>query len=116
MKKVLVKLNTNPYTCVDIWFTNSRHLFVKQSSKIGHVCSDIDSLAGAVAHNESRSQMVVGIFAPNSSYLVHELGHAVVNLFDYVGMGINIPTTEPFAYMLENLYQQCTDHLNEWSL
>ncbi len=113
MRKVLVKLDTHPYG-VDIWFTNSELLHAKQVSKIRKE-PPIKECAGLVSSNDSRSQMVIGIFVPSSAVLVHEISHAVINVFDCIGMDINTWTTEAFAYLIESLYQQCTNHLNEWS-
>lgn len=116
MRKVLVKLDSRPYF-TDVWFTNSRALYAQQVSKIRQdpAALDIDDLAGVVSSNESRSQMVVGIFVGDSSVLVHELSHAVLNVFHAIGMEANTWTTEAFAYLMESFYQQCTDHLNSWS-
>lgn len=116
MKKVLVKLNCNPYTNVNIWFTNSHKLYMLQVAKIrDEVGLPEYSCEGVVSSDDSRGNMVIGIFSPKSDLLVHELSHAVINIFHFIGMEVNTHTTEAFAYMLESLYKQCTDHLNEWS-
>lgn len=116
MKKVLVKLNCSPYSNVDVWFTNSHKLYSRQVEKISEDPPVLeDEAAGVVSSNDSRGRMVVGMFYPNSDLLVHELSHVVINIFHFIGMEINVHTTEAFAYMLESLYKQCTDHLNEWS-
>lgn len=116
MKKVLVKLDCHPYF-TNVWFTNSRILYAKQVSKIrpDPAALDVEDLLGVVSPNDSRSQMVIGFFDCDSAVLVHELSHAVINIFHAVGMDVNTHTTEAFAYLLESLYQQCTNHLNEWS-
>ncbi|WPJ72188.1 hypothetical protein DEEACLCL_00171 [Salmonella phage CRW-SP2] len=119
MKKVLVKLNTSPYTNVDIWFTNSQILYEKKILEIRQIKKDLglENMAGIVDSNKPyRNQMVIGLFDNNSFTLVHEVSHATINLFHAVSMKVNVQTTEAFAYMLESLYQQCTNHLNEWSL
>lgn len=117
MKRVLVKLNCNPYTNVNIWFTNSHKLYSLQVMKIRDepAIQEYDS-AGVVSADDSRGNMVIGMFCSSSDVLVHELSHAVINIFHFIGMDVNIHTTEAFAYMLESLYKQCTDNLNEWSL
>lgn len=114
MKKVLVKLNCSPYN-VDIWFTNSHKLYQQRVIKIRGDDGVPEDCSGVVSSTESRGRMVIGIFGCDSSILVHELSHSVINLFHHVGMPINIDTTEAFAYMIESLYQQCTNYLNEWS-
>lgn len=117
MRKVLVKLDSHPYF-TDVWFTNSRALYAQQVSKIRQdpAALDIDDLAGVVSSNDSRSQMVVGVFVGDSYVLVHELSHAVINVFYAIGMDANTWTTEAFAYLMESFYRQCTDHLNAWSV
>jgi hypothetical protein len=116
MRKVLVKLDCHPYF-PDIWFTNSRILFSQQLSKIRDdgVPNDFGDTIGMVSSNESRGKMVVGVFIPNSGVLVHELSHAVINIFEAVNMTANTHTTEAFAYLLESLYNQCNHYLNLWS-
>lgn len=55
------------------------------------------------------------IYFPNcdemlSKIVAHECFHAVANLFDHIG---ETNTGEPFAYMLEWLFQKCEDTKNE---
>ena len=117
MKKVLVKLDCQPYF-PDVWFTNSRVLFSQQVSKIREegIPQDFGDTIGMVSSNESRSKMVVGVFISDSGVLVHELSHAVINIFEAINMVANTHTTEAFAYLLESLYNQCNNHLNSWSI
>ncbi|AGY47625.1 hypothetical protein Maynard_108 [Salmonella phage Maynard] len=116
MRKVLVKLDCHPYF-PDIWFTNSRILFLQQLSKIRDegIIHDLEDTIGMVSSDESRGKMVVGVFISDSGVLVHELSHAVINIFEAVNMVANTHTTEAFAYLLESLYNQCNHHLNLWS-
>ncbi|QIO03286.1 hypothetical protein HYQ37_gp081 [Salmonella phage pertopsoe] len=116
MRKVLVKLDCHPYF-PDIWFTNSRILFLQQLSKIRDegIIHDLEDTIGMVSSDESRGKMVVGVFISDSGVLVHELSHAVINIFESVNMVANTHTTEAFAYLLESLYNQCNHHLNLWS-
>lgn len=111
--KALIKLNTGPYTNVDIWFTNSPLLLEQQTKKFRDEPANASENAGIVTYNECRNQMVVGYFVNNPAVLSHELSHAVISLFSYIGMPINEETTEPFAYILEYLMDQCLDMLEK---
>ncbi|QPL10939.1 hypothetical protein PP754_gp098 [Pectobacterium phage Possum] len=111
--KTLIKLDTGPYTNVNIWFTNSSLLLEQQTKKFRDTPINANECAGIVTYNESRNQMVVGYFVSNLAVLSHELSHAVISLFAYIGMPINEETTEPFAYMLEYLTDQCLDILEK---
>lgn len=108
--KLLIKLNIHPYY-QDVWFTNSRILYVKQVSKIRDDVIDVHDYLGIVSYSESRSSIVIGCFNGDVPTLVHELSHACIDILEGVGMDVNIHTTEAFAYLIESLTRQCIEYL-----
>lgn len=113
MIKFMTKLNTSPYNG-DIWFTNSESLYLRKRSEIGVVSQpNLGSAGGMTTYFEDGWQQVVGLFNGDRATLVHELSHSVINLFNGVGMPINIDTSEAFCYLIDNLYTQCSNAMNQ---
>lgn len=53
--------------------------------------------------DDSADLIQVGIFDNKIETLVHELSHAVIEIFDHIGQPINKDSEEAFAYLLGNL-------------
>lgn len=113
MKKILVKLDCHPYY-PSVWFTNSRILYRIQCAKFRPDVVDLSGYGGSVSQDETGSNMVIGLFTNDDSFLAHELCHVVINIFSAVNMDVNGHTTEAFAYLYESLYRQCMSYLSEW--
>lgn len=113
MIKFMIKLDVRPYYA-DIWFTNSKSLYLRKRSEIG-VTPDpwLDGAGGMTTYYENGWQQVVGIFNRDKETLVHELSHAVINLFNGVGMPINQDTSEAFCYLIGDLFTQCNNAMNQ---
>lgn len=110
----MIKLNCHPYNC-EMWFTvKIREFYRKRRALTGRV-SEVDVL-GMVSCTDNRARMVIGVFDNDNSVLVHEISHAAINAFDYMGMDINPHTTEAFAYFIESLHRQCTAYMNSQAL
>lgn len=110
MRKI-IRLNTHPYP-TKVWFTADVEAFQRHRTKItGRAPEEVG--LGQCSATDDRGKMVIGVFDGDTSTLVHEIGHAVVNVFHYVGMDINLHTTEAFSYLLDSLYSQANQHLNK---
>lgn len=47
--------------------------------------------------------ILVGVFDNKIETLVHEMSHAVIEIFDHIGQPINKESEEAFSYLLGNL-------------
>lgn len=110
----MIKLNCHPYSC-EIWFTTKKSEFYRKRGNLTGRYSESD-VFGMCSCTENRGQMVVGLFESDNSMLVHELSHAAINAFEFMGMDINSHTTEAFAYFIESLHRQCTAYMNKQAL
>lgn len=108
------KIDCRPYPA-DVWFTDDIESFHRKRRQISGMTDRMDDMQGCVSSSDNRGSMVIGLFVMDSSVLVHEISHAVINIFHFTGTPINLDTTEPFAYMAESIHQQCNDLLNKWS-
>lgn len=102
------KINIHPYTA-NVWFTNSRRLHLnKCRAAIGPREEPADAhCSGCCSYDAECMNIVIGLFSDNPYTLVHEVGHAVINIFEGVGMPINGDTSEAFCYLLDSMYKQC---------
>lgn len=112
--KMLIKLNTHPYPC-SVWFTNSERLHRQQVLKFRDnpppVCD-----YGVTSRDYSGMNICIGVFDNNHCTLSHELCHAVIDIFDAVGMAVNMETTEAFAYLYESLFSQSCEFMRNCML
>ena len=105
------KLNVHPYSA-NVWFTNSERLHMRQCRKVisptyGAGYENDGTTKGVCAYDDNCLNIVIGLFSDSQVTMVHELGHAVINIFAGVGMPVNMDTSEAFCYLLDSLYQQC---------
>ena len=107
------KVNCHPYPC-DIWYTNSERMFNAKRTEITGDKNHISNFLGCVSCSESRMQMVIGVFDGGLPTLVHEVSHAVINVFYPTGMSASVETTEAFAYLYESLFEQCHKLHTRW--
>lgn len=102
----LRKLNVHPYTA-NVWFTNSRQLHYKQCIKvIGPREELVTDASGVCSYDDARLNLVIGLFNDSPYTLIHEIGHAVIDIFEGVGMPVNGDTSEAFCYLLDSMYKQ----------
>lgn len=102
------KIKTSPYH-INVWFTDSPDLYVKQVEKItgeweespGKTCG------GICFYTKDRLNIIIGLFDDSMYTLVHEVTHAVLRLFEGVGMKVCGQTTEAHAYLTEDIFRQC---------
>lgn len=111
----IARIDCRPYPA-DIWFTDDVDSFHRKRRQINGMTDRMDAMQGCVSSSDNRGSMVIGLFVMDSSVLVHEIAHAVINIFHFTGTPINLDTTEPFAYMTESIHEQCNSLLNKWSL
>lgn len=103
------KLNCHPYS-FDIWFTTDQEKFwLKRQHLTGW--GNRPNALGMCSMDDNGGRQVVGLFNGDPSVLVHELSHAVINGFTFLGMPVNQDTTEAFAYLIESLNRQCLKHM-----
>ncbi|TKI02958.1 hypothetical protein [Martelella alba] len=100
------KINCHPYPC-EIWFTTSRKKFNRLHKKIFGEDNLCELGAGIVVPDMHRQRMIIGVFDDSADTLVHEVSHLVIDIFNAVGMEVNIETTEAFAYLFESIFSQC---------
>lgn len=55
--------------------------------------------------------LYVGVFDGSYATLVHELFHAVMNVFEYVGIDPIAANSEPGAYLMDYLFTMCVTEL-----
>lgn len=53
------------------------------------------------------TDILVGIFDRDVSFLVHELAHAVEYVADYVDLARGFDSSESTAYLMESMFRQC---------
>lgn len=110
MRKI-IKLNTHPYPA-SVWFTADEAAFMRKRTELTGREPEQMSI-GWCAATDDRGSMVVGVFDGGVSTAVHELSHAAINVFHYVGLDVNLHTTEAFAYLLGSLFEQAAKHLEK---
>lgn len=103
----LIKLNVHPYN-YNLFFTCSKKRFYRERTRITG-SQDKPDVIGMFSYDSGNA--VIGVFDNDKATLVHELAHAVIDIMVYVGMPINIDTTEAFAYLQDKLYQECVAHM-----
>lgn len=55
----------------------------------------------------------IGIFTEGLNVLIHELTHAVIDIFDGIEMPINLNTQEPVAYLMGSLSEKAWDKITK---
>lgn len=71
--------------------------------------------AGRCIQSRHCGYIWVGVFAGSLNTLVHELDHAVANVFAMLGMPRNWDTTEASAYLMSHTFERCRNALNDAS-
>lgn len=100
------KLNCHPYP-TNIWFTQDKESFNRKSLKLTGNQSAENNHVGCCAWNPETGEIVIGVFDDKLTTVVHELGHVMLMVFDYVVMNVNFHTEEAFCYLNESLFEQC---------
>lgn len=92
---------------ISFYYCNTKRDFMKQTK------SDICNSSGKCYfeydyENKIETRIIIAVFDNKIGTLIHELQHAVIYLSDYIGMNINMQTSEAFCYFIDNiLYKQC---------
>lgn len=113
MRRMMVKLDNSPYPN-SIWFTNSEILFNRKRTELTGSEPLLYPGPAMCSRTHDCGSMVIGVFDGQAITTVHEISHAVINVFEYVGMEVNNWTTEAFAYLHESLCNQAIRHQTEW--
>jgi len=70
---------------------------------------DTENFKGCFTQQEK--VLHVGVFDSSHNTLVHEIFHAVVFVADYIGQRLNSETDEPFAYLIDWIYNELQGEL-----
>ena len=101
---MIKKLNLHPYP-INAWFCNNETKFyAKRKEVTGR--ADLMCSLGLCSRNDAGDAIVIGVFNGDLGVLVHEVTHLVTHVFEYIGADINAHTTEPFAYLIESVFNQ----------
>lgn len=107
----MIKLDTHPYP-VEIWFTSEKKEFLEQRKDRLGILTDLPDCEGCCSYNDLGDIYLVGVFIGDTAKLVHELSHAVIHTFNYIGLTITPTSSESFTYYLESLVRQSLLYLN----
>lgn len=83
MRKMMVKLDNSPYPN-SIWFTNSEILFNRKRTELTGSEPILHPGSGICSRTNDFGSIVVGVFDGQAITTVHEISHAVINVFEYV--------------------------------
>lgn len=110
----MIKLNVHPYPS-NVWFTTDHDEFMRKRKSICDMCSPVFA-EGCVSTDDSGRNQVIGIFNVTHNTIAHEVGHVVMNLFQYIGMPITDDTQEAFCYLTGKIHEQIYRYLNKYSI
>lgn len=106
------KIDCSPYPVV-LHITTDMKAFYKRRKAINGFTDSVEGILGMCSRNAASDIMIIGLFSKDASVLVHEVSHAVINIFEAVSMDVNQHTTEAFAYLFESIYTQCSKYLDK---
>lgn len=107
----MIKINVHPYPN-RVWFTVDHDKFMEKRGATFGLFDDCFA-DGCVTVSECRRDQLIGVFNVTHNVIAHEVGHSVIELFQYVGMPVNLDTQEAFCYLTGSINKQIYDYLKK---
>jgi hypothetical protein len=119
VKQPVTVINCIPYRW-DLKLFTDQNAFLNARNEIFSddvwALKDLIYTGGMCSTSREARTIVIGIFEQRACVLAHELLHACLRIFEDIGAPIDPDNSEPFAYLFEHLFDECTAALNTASL
>lgn len=107
----MIRVNCHPYPN-RVWFTTDRKAFGNKSYIL--TGTEYDSRgAGCCSWDDDNGRIVVGVFDRSPATLAHELIHASMRVFHFIGMEMSPATEEAFCYLAQSMHEQCWRYMTK---
>jgi hypothetical protein len=107
MSKPILTLKLTPYPwTLTLWTDRQamdRHLKKMRPDRE----TDPTDVGGRCVSMLDMRHTALGIYQRDLGVLVHELQHALCHIFDEIGIQTNAGNSEPAAYMLQFMFNEC---------